>query len=493
LTVPDGVWTFVALVVTASNATLYMQPAGGAMQSAVNATANAAQAFSGVSYVGQDTLGGRFFNGSLDDIRVYNTSLSGAQVTQLYNSYFPPTIATAAAASPATVSGTTSTLSALGASNLGESALTYTWAAIGTPPGPVAFSVNGTNAAKSTVATFSKAGTYTLGVTIFDTYGQNVTSSATVTVDQTLSSIVVNPASVSLNENGTQQFTATANDQFGAALPSQPTFNWSASDGTVDSTGLYTAPFANGSFQIAATSGATSGSAMANVTILAGDLDGDGQRTVADVGTFTTALADIPTYEGSYNLSPSDALAACNLDGDGAVTNLDLQAMIVLLANSGGGSLAPASASSAPTSFAATASASMTSDRQLSPSDSIGSTPFSAEAVAGSSPADFGQVLPSIGIESLNGVQSAPANGRSAPLVAVADSIGREDKNDDASARTSVILSHVDDNVRPTTGTRSQPLNTDHSSVPRLATRNRWHDILARDEIFSGWPSMTTP
>ncbi len=56
LTVPDGVWTFVALVITPSNATMYMQPAGSAMQSAVNAVANAAQAFSGVTYIGQDPV-----------------------------------------------------------------------------------------------------------------------------------------------------------------------------------------------------------------------------------------------------------------------------------------------------------------------------------------------------------------------------------------------------------------------------------------------------
>ena len=47
----------------------------------------------------------------------------------------------------------------------GKSGLTYTWSTTGTPPGSVGFSANGTNAAQSTVATFSAAGTY-LVVTI---------------------------------------------------------------------------------------------------------------------------------------------------------------------------------------------------------------------------------------------------------------------------------------------------------------------------------------
>ena len=215
LTAPNGVWTFVALVITSSKATMYMQPAGSAMQSAVNNVSNATQAFSGVSYLGQDPLGSRFFNGSLDDVRIYNASLSATQVAQLYDSYYPPTVATAAAASPATVTGATATLSAAGSSVFGASSLTYTWSTIGIPPAAVTFSANGTNAAQSTVATFSKAGKYTLGVTIADPYGQFTTSNVNVTVNQTLTDIHV----------AGQPAVATAYDQFANPLVDQPAFN----------------------------------------------------------------------------------------------------------------------------------------------------------------------------------------------------------------------------------------------------------------------------
>ena len=137
-------------------------------------------------------------------------------------------MATAASATPSPVTGLTTNLSVLGADTLGESTLTYTWSATG-PSGAAAptYSVNGTNASKNTTATFSQAGSYTFTVTISDDSGQTVTSSVNVTVNQTLTTIAVTPPSPSIYENQTQQFTATAFDQFGIAMATQPTITWS--------------------------------------------------------------------------------------------------------------------------------------------------------------------------------------------------------------------------------------------------------------------------
>ena len=129
-----------------------------------------------------------------------------------------PTVATAAAATPATVTGTTTALSVLGADDAGESNLSYTWATTGTPPAAVSFSANGSNAAKNTTATFTKAGNYTFQVTITDDGGLSTTSSVTVTVNQTLTSITVTPATPTLASHATQQFTASGIDQFGNAM-----------------------------------------------------------------------------------------------------------------------------------------------------------------------------------------------------------------------------------------------------------------------------------
>ena len=181
-----------------------------------------------------------------------------------------PTIATAAAASPNPVTGTTAALSVLGADDGGESNLTYTWATTGTPPAAVTFGANGTNAAKATTATFTKAGTYALQVTVKDQPGLTVTSSVSVVVNATLTSIVVSPSSASVSTSATQQFTATARDQFATSLATQPTFTWTVSGGgTLSGSGLFTAgTTAGGPYTVTAKSGSASGTASVTVTVV---------------------------------------------------------------------------------------------------------------------------------------------------------------------------------------------------------------------------------
>ena len=102
-----------------------------------------------------------------------------------------PTVATAAQATPAPVNGTSTNLSILVADNGGESQLTYIWSVLGTPPAPVTYSANGTNAAKNTAATFAAAGTYEFLVTIVNASGISVTNSVTVQVNQIPTSVAV--------------------------------------------------------------------------------------------------------------------------------------------------------------------------------------------------------------------------------------------------------------------------------------------------------------
>ena len=128
-----------------------------------------------------------------------------------------PTVATAAAASPGTVTGTTTALSVLGTDVNTGASLTYTWAATTLPVGAAApiYSVNGATAADNTAATFSEAGSYTFTVTITDPGGMTATSTVSVTVNQTLTSIGV----------AGQPPLATAYDQFANPLVNQPAFN----------------------------------------------------------------------------------------------------------------------------------------------------------------------------------------------------------------------------------------------------------------------------
>ena len=185
----------------------------------------------------------------------------------------PPTVLLPASATPNPVTGTTTTLSVLAEDIGGGGTLTYTWAATTKPAGSnPTFSVNGTGLSEITTATFNEAGDYTFTVTISDGT-LSTTSSVNVTVEQTLTTVSVSPASVTLAPNATQQFTATALDQFGKAMASQPSFAWSLaplSAGSINSTGLYTAP-------------ATSGTA----TVLA-------TANTIDIGTASVTVSDTP-------------------------------------------------------------------------------------------------------------------------------------------------------------------------------------------------------
>jgi hypothetical protein len=175
----------------------------------------------------------------------------------------PPTVATAAHVVSQTT--TTAALAVLGADAAGEASLTYTWQVAG--PAPVSFSANGTNAAKNTTATFAAAGSYTFQVTITDPSDLTATSQVSVTVSPVLTSVSVTPGTATVAPNGTQQFSATALDQFGNALASQPKVTWSASGtgGTVGSTGLFKAAAAPGSAVVKAAAGSVFGTATVTV------------------------------------------------------------------------------------------------------------------------------------------------------------------------------------------------------------------------------------
>jgi hypothetical protein len=156
----------------------------------------------------------------------------------------PVTVATAASANPDPVTHTKSNVYVLGAyaGKGGATTLTYVWSSTG--PAPVTFAANGTEAARNTIATFSLAGSYTLRATIASPLGSSTTSSVSVTVNQTTSAITVTPGpTLTLGLQATQQFSATAYDQFGNVMSPQPVIRWADNDGSVgsisDSGGLF--------------------------------------------------------------------------------------------------------------------------------------------------------------------------------------------------------------------------------------------------------------
>ena len=263
---------------------------------------------------------------SHDDTLLCRTTFDNVTVSNA-----APTVATAAQATPSTVAGTTTMLTVLGADDHGEANLTYTWTATALPSGAPAptFSVNGSNAAKTTTATFYAAGSYTFTATITDSGGLSVASSVNVTVNQTFTSILVTPGSASLRGGQTQQFAASARDQFGNAMSSQPSFAWSATLGTITAAGLYTAPSQDGTAVVTATASGKSGTATVALAtppqILLWQSANDHARgvgeaalTIPDDGTFSEPRDGgisrlLVTFSEAINpasLGPSNVLVA---------------------------------------------------------------------------------------------------------------------------------------------------------------------------------------
>jgi len=180
----------------------------------------------------------------------------------------PPTVAKPASAASNPVTGTSTVVSALGADDGGEANLIYTWDVIGTPPQPVAFSINGTNASKTTTVSFVKAGIYGLRVTMKDTGNLSAASTVNITVQQTTKVISVKPDFQRILINTTQQFTASADsDQFGNSVTPQPSFAWTVSGGgTINDAGLFSAQgFVGGPYTLTASVGSTKGTAGVSV------------------------------------------------------------------------------------------------------------------------------------------------------------------------------------------------------------------------------------
>src|SRR5271157_1703864 len=182
----------------------------------------------------------------------------------------PPKFVKKARARPSPVTGTSVTLAALGTDNGGAANLRYTWAATALPagaPAPV-FSINASNAAKNTTAMLSAAGTYRFTVSIADTAGLTAISTVNVLVKQSLTSVTISPASITVTVGGTQQFVATAKDQFGHALASQPKVTWASSGGKVTSLGLFTAPGTTGNLTVTAAVVGSSSRGSTSVTVI---------------------------------------------------------------------------------------------------------------------------------------------------------------------------------------------------------------------------------
>ena len=153
------------------------------------------------------------------------------------------------------------------------------------------------------------------------------TAAAEVTVSAAPAiSVSIDPPALALDAGATQRFSATVTGT------SDSSVTWSATGGSIDSTGLYTAPQTAGSFQVVASSHADpSRTAAAAVTIVAqtgavlaacGSITSSGTYSVtADLSSAAEICLDIHDAKnvtvdcGGHSLSAQRALRVSNVDG----------------------------------------------------------------------------------------------------------------------------------------------------------------------------------
>jgi polygalacturonase len=138
-------------------------------------------------------------------------------------------------------------------------------------------------------------------LTLGDTFGTftvtatdgSVQGTAGVTATQVVTNVTVSPASSSVADGGTEQFSATAYDQFDNPMSGQ-SFDWSVtgSDNSIDGTGLLTAGQTPGDYTVTAADGSVQGTAdvmaVAAPTITGFMVnDGSAQRAMVDSLTIT--------------------------------------------------------------------------------------------------------------------------------------------------------------------------------------------------------------
>ena len=153
----------------------------------------------------------------------------------------PPASITSVSVSPTTASLSTGATQQFTASVTGTGSYSsaVTWSASG-----------GTVSSSGLYTAPGTAGTYTVTATSQQDGTKAAGATVAVTVPATITGVTVSPTAASLTTGATQQFTAsvTGTGSYSSAV------TWSASGGTVSSSGLYTAPGTAGTYTVTATS-----------------------------------------------------------------------------------------------------------------------------------------------------------------------------------------------------------------------------------------------
>ncbi len=211
--------------------------AGDSVVAPVNWSASTGQIGANGMYIPADTAGGDF----VIAIHALRSALGDTATVNVTDDPGVDRVVSAVEVTPSSVSlalGSTQQFEARARDQFGGvMSGTFTWSATG-----------GTITSSGFYEVGSVTGTYQ--VVVQEVTGPADTATVTL-VNPVITSVEVTPASLALRPGDTQQFQATALDQFGA--PTQGTFGWTASGGSITSDGSYLAGSVTGSFEVVAT------------------------------------------------------------------------------------------------------------------------------------------------------------------------------------------------------------------------------------------------
>jgi hypothetical protein len=188
---PPGQWSFVALVVTPTNATIYLMNTNG-LFSSTHTYSHAAQAFGQTSLIGDNPndagRGTQVFDGAIDDVAIFASALSQTQLLALFSAAdggivnFPPEIVS----SPTNLLSYAQQTAQFNVLAGGSPPLYYQWQAGGTGLGVFTNlldtgNISGSATATLTINNISAANAADYRVVVTNAYG-SVTSSPAATL-----------------------------------------------------------------------------------------------------------------------------------------------------------------------------------------------------------------------------------------------------------------------------------------------------------------------
>jgi hypothetical protein len=224
---PPGIWSYVALVVTPANATIYIINANGLL-SASNPYSHVNQAFSTSTLIGEDSFNtpNRVFDGAVDGAAIYAKALSQSQLEALYASAsgvsnFVPVIVS----QPASLTRFEHQTATFNSGASGSQPLSHKWQYFdgGSTYTDINHSgrISGAHTASLMISNLALADAGNLVVVVTNLYGSQTSSVATLTVNANLgpatniTSSAIQASGLDWDTDGTWSLPGSATDLSG--------------------------------------------------------------------------------------------------------------------------------------------------------------------------------------------------------------------------------------------------------------------------------------